>query len=165
MVRNGPTRKEHEEEEIRETFRNEIPQLKTSLPICTSVYLSLFSIFRFSKSISVSVVPAICLLIVYSLCLSLTPSSKRLASSDCHLVNSQRLCLTPSSCSLTFLAYTQRWTFTLPDFWPPKTGHKHIGRQKGVMKIFKSLIHFYLTSAFYTSRAEFTIPTQICLRP
>ena len=36
---------------------------------------------------------------------------------------------------------------------------------KDVIRFFKSLIHFYLTSVFYTSRAESVVPMQICLNP
>ena len=72
-----------------------------------------------------------------------------------------RLSLIPSSSRLPFPmdppVYMQRQKPPLPDFRPPKTGHKRCYNT--------FLIHFYLTYAFSTSKAELVIPTKICLGP
>ena len=83
------------------------------------------------------------------------------------------VCLLPHLVAASLYLHTSRGEHPPPllNFRPPNTDHKHtdswlLGDPKRCNdKILKMVIHFYLTSAFYTSRAELVIPMQICLSP
>ena len=106
-------------------FRLSFDWPSASIPFCSShctVYVSFLALFFLLCSLpifSVSVFFSICLLPL------LVVDSLFRLSFGWHSVS----VLSFSSRKLTLLAYTQRWTPSLPDSWPPKTGLKYTGRQ------------------------------------
>ena len=98
--------------------------------------------------------PSICPMVIYLLCLSLILSSSKLT---------------------LFIICPGGEYSHFQNLGHPRLDIKRMAEQvsRRPLKMFfffffffsKSLIHFYLTSAFYSSRAELVITTQVCLDP